>query len=92
MVSGDNENIGCYCEGYTMTLNDKLQFVVRSVDDVRSEPLFIKDAAIREGHGFVEFFPEDTKNLLGTYYYDLTITFANGEIKTPIRNRKFVII
>lgn len=92
MVSGDNEDIDCFSEEYTMTENDKIKFVLRTVDDVTSTPVLVKLATIQDGHGVIKFVPNDTKNLLGTYYYDINVVFANGVVKTPIRNHKFVII
>lgn len=37
--------------------------------------------------------PNDTENLaLGNYYYDLEITFANGDVDTFINNATFVLV
>lgn len=87
----------------TISIDNMLgdEFVIDSVDmlqlQVRTEPNIgdlIFDGTLIESDGEYIWYirPSDTNNLdIGTYYYDVQVTFPNGDVFTFIKASKFVL-
>lgn len=91
MTRGDTETLKITVfrddEEYTLQEGDKLVFTLKQntyTKNILLQKLFV-DNEIRIEH-------EDTKDLnYGTYYFDVQLTFANGDVQTVIKPSKFIL-
>lgn len=84
-------------EDVTLQEGDKILFVVRSSPDSRARVYLSKTLTMadydEEGQLILSFAPQDTVNMQEyTYYYDLSVGFADGTFYTFIPFSKFVIL
>lgn len=91
LVRGDSEifevEIAINGEVYTPVTGDEVRFAMRK-DISRNSPVLVKEVPIDTMQ--LTFEPEDTKNLaFGRYRYDMQITFADGSVKTFVKDAPF---
>lgn len=69
---------------------DKLRFALNREKNLRTDPIIYKDIDISTM--LLKLEPSDTKDLdIGTYYYDIELTTADGFVDTFIGPTKFKI-
>jgi len=96
MVRGDSETVSVWLEddnGHApFVTGDTVYFTVKQ-DKFSTEKAFQKTVTtFVDGKAFVDILPADTKNMeFGRYFYDVQITFANGEVKTIVPCSQFVL-
>ena len=91
MTRGDTESlrITVYRDGeeYALQDGDKLVFTLK-------QSVFSKNILLQKNFidNEIKIEHEDTKDLnYGTYYYDVQLTFANGDVQTVIKPSKFIL-
>lgn len=100
MPRGDSDSyeVGIVVNGeeYTPTTGDKVRFAMRRPDMDANKtrylypPLIVKE--IPTDTMLLTFLPEDTKPLpFGRYVYDMEITFADGDVRTFVKESPFII-
>lgn len=100
MIRGDTEGMKIvvrYEHGEKMLLgkNDKVYFTVKeNKRDPNNETVIIQKIItdFLDGEAYIRIESEDTKHLdFRTYYYDIQLTRANGDVKTIIPPSEFVV-
>lgn len=98
IIKGDTEKFRVTCDNYTLTSQDKVSLIIRTtkyIDEANNSVIYNGEGIIESGTGLITLPASVTSELFvigKTYYYDLQIVFANGEVKTPLRNCKFSVI
>lgn len=100
LTRGDSETfeveIAINGEIYTPVTGDEIRFAMREESAIPSRgnyfcaPALIKDVPIDTMQ--LTFEPKDTKHLpFGNYRYDMKITFADGDVKTFVKDAPFIL-
>lgn len=77
-------------EDYIPQQGDVIRFALKRSVYTDAEPLIEK--TIPNDSMLLHLLPSDTKGLaFGDYVYDIEMTFANGEVDTPINHAIFTI-
>ena len=97
MIRGDSESIKVSCkdaQGIDVPLEDgdTLYFTVKKSTYTEEKILQKIVSEFTEGVALITIFPQDTRELkIGSYYYDIQLNRANGQVKTIIPPSIFII-
>ena len=97
MIRGDTETIKVSCEdaqGVDVPLEDgdTLYFTVKRSTYTEEKTLQKIVTEFTDGVAVINIFPKDTRELkTGSYYYDVQLNRANGQVKTIIPPSRFNI-
>ena len=97
MIRGDSEAIKVSCRDESgadvpLVEGDIVYFTVKKSTYTEEKTLQKIVTEFTEGVALISIFPEDTRELkTGSYYYDIQLTRANGQVKTIIPPSKFTI-
>ena len=91
MFRGDSENLTVIIrdklskEPVALVTGDKVTFTVRQNEDYLITLQKIVTSFV-DGKALIPILPTDTSGLTrGRYVYDIEVTFASGEVKTPVK-------
>ena len=97
MIRGDSETIKVSCkdaQGVDVPLEDgdTLYFTVKKSTNTEEKILQKIVTEFTDGVALITIFPKDTRELkIGSYYYDIQLNRANGQVKTIIPPSRFII-
>ncbi len=97
MIRGDSEAIKVSCRNesgvdFHFTEGDIVYFTVKRSTYTEEKILQKIVSEFTEGVALITIFPNDTRELkTGTYYYDIQLNRANGQVKTIIPPSTFAI-
>ena len=97
MIRGDTETIKISCkdaQGVDVPLEDgdTLYFTVKKSTNTEEKILQKIVTEFTDGIALITIFPKDTRELkIGSYYYDIQLNRANGQVKTIIPPSRFII-
>ena len=96
MIRGDSEAIKVSCRdkngAVLLAEGDIVYFTVKTNTYTEEKTLQKIVTEFTDGVALINIFPQDTRELkTGTYYYDIQLNRANGQVKTIIPPSKFTI-
>ena len=97
MIRGDSEAIKVSCRNESgvdipLAEGDIVYFTVKRNTNTEEKILQKIVTEFTDGVALITIFPEDTKELkTGSYYYDIQLNRANGQVKTIIPPSTYTI-
>ena len=97
MIRGDTESVKVSCKdaqgvGVPLEDGDTLYFTVKSSVWTEEKKMQKVITEFPDGVAYVNISPNDTKSMnVGSYYYDIQLTRADGTVKTIIPPSMFTI-
>ena len=95
IIEGDSGHFRINVKEYVLTEGDTVYFSVSSEKTLEKGGRYLFQKVITEfeedGGCFISIEPEDTKGKVGSYFYDVQITLANGYVDTVIGPTIFTI-
>ena len=97
MIRGDSEAIKVSCRDESgadvpLVEGDIIYFTVKISTNTEEKALQKIVTEFTEGAALITILPKDTRELIpSSYYYDIQLTRANGQVKTIIPPSQFTI-
>lgn len=97
MIRGDSEAIKLSCRDesgadFPLVEGDIVYFTIKRSTSTEEKILQKIITEFTDGVALITIYPKDTRELkTGSYYYDIQLNKANGQVKTIIPPSKFTI-
>ena len=97
MIRGDTESVKVSCKdaqgvGVLLEDGDTLYFTVKSSVNAEKKEMQKVITDFPDGIAYINILPSDTKSMnVGSYYYDIQLTRADGTVKTIIPPSIFTV-
>lgn len=97
MIRGDSETINVSCKNDSgikvhLVEGDMIYFTVKTSPNTEKKTLQKVVTEFVDGEAAIEIFPADTQSLnAGSYFYDIQLNRANGQVKTIIPPSRFAV-